>query len=145
MTTVTKVKTPKTCKTCQNYTSQVKQFGQCGHSLSNKFLKTTNASDPQCKYGKTLKTCGKKTDGVRCGLPTNGTQSYCPHHKRIHDRESSARRRRLGDSYEPYGNRDHSILNKVLRRHTERIRRHEHEWDVLPVFNKVTLEVIDVG
>ena len=88
------------------------------------------------------RTCGRKIEGIRCGRPTNSpAQPYCREHMREYQRKTD-RRRREGESCKSYGQRDRAILDTALRQHTERIRRHEDEWDVEPLFNQETLELI---
>ena len=85
-------------------------------------------------------TCGRKTDGIRCGLPTVKGQSYCPKHKRQYGRNSS---KRYGDSMDTaFGKRDRSILDSVWRQHAERIRRYKDVWDFDPAPNDLVLELM---
>ena len=87
----------------------------------------------------TIKTCGRKTDGIRCGVKTVRGQSYCPEHKKQY---GSSGKKYGGSMEAAYGTRDRSILDAVWRRHAKRIRRHKAEWDVNPVPNDEALKMM---
>ena len=92
-----------------------------------------------------MATCGynigTEEERVRCGKIIKrgrSRQSYCPYHKRLHDK---GRERRLG-AHITFGPHDTWIIDIVRYIRTLEIRANKDIWDVLPDFNQDTLEVM---